>query len=571
VTTPSRSREEKRAAKGAAVAGPASPRAYIAARLRAEHARRRAAVPGACGFPDPYWWDHPEEFARRILGVAPTRAEDYPGAEDQVEVLEAVRDHSHTAFKGGRKVGKDFSVGILALAFFCAFPGARVRFTATTADQVDDIFWREVRILLAGHGRCVDCKRDNPDGPRPCPHSAVIEDEPGQLARTGLKSADFRELVGYTAREAEGIAGVSGLYQLNIADEASAIDDFYFEAIDGNMGGCVVGRLVLISNPTKLAGQFFRAFHEESGAWRTLTRSSRLTPNVVVGRIVVPGLATREWVEMMVAKYGEGSDFVTVHVDGDFPKRSTGTVFSVHAVVEATKRWAATKATGPLHLGIDVAGESGAGDEGAFSARRGYKALDVRTVRGLSADGYLIEALGMIARYGAPLVEGETRVIIDRGGEDGARVYRVFRAYLEEHWKAPPFVLVGLFASDKAVRDPLSYDKIRDELAANLADWIRQGGAIPEDTKLAVDLNQGFRWEERRIEDRNRLVDKLKIKKELGRSPDRADALALSAWGERLAPATATDPAENAPAIDPHEAPAERTFDPFSGMAAFRR
>ena len=179
----------------------------------------------------------PAGFAREILGISLM--------PEQIEILEAIRDHVRVAVRGGRKVGKDYVLSAAALWFFCCFPDARVRFTAVTDKQVNDIFWRELRLMLGKHGRCVDCKRADPYGPRPCPHSKLIPEAAtaGKLARTGLKADDFREIIGYTAREAEGAAGVSGAFQLNIIDEASGIEDFIVEAIDGNLGGCIVGRI----------------------------------------------------------------------------------------------------------------------------------------------------------------------------------------------------------------------------------------------------------------------------------------------------------------------------------------
>src|SRR5204862_354817 len=128
-----------------------------------------------------------------------------------------------------------------------------------------------------------------------CPHSVVIEEEPGELARTGLKSVDFREIVGFTAREAEAVAGISGRNLLYILDEASGIPDEIYEAIEGNRAGGA--RVVLLGNPTKTTGEFFDAFHAKARFYKTITVSSEQTPNVVTGRDEIPGLATRAWIE----------------------------------------------------------------------------------------------------------------------------------------------------------------------------------------------------------------------------------------------------------------------------------
>ena len=476
----------------------------------------------------------PGRYALEVLGVRLM--------PEQLEILEAIRDHRRVAVRGGRKVGKDFALAAAALWFYDCFPGARVRFTAVKAEQVDDIFWRELRMMLAGAGRCADCKRSDPTGPKPCPHSSVIPETPGILARTGLRSDDFREIVGYTAREAEGAAGVSGGHQLVIVDEASAVDDAQIEAIEGNLLGCVVGRLVLISNPTRTSGQFYRAFHVESQLWRTFHRSSRDIAKKYGGRI--PGIATLSEIEAIVEKYGAASDFVTVHIEGNFVRGEIGLIFDVHSLEAAIERHKDVKAEGPLYLGIDVAGESGTGDESAFCGRRGMRLVHLEARRGMSAEEHLTHALRLGAAYPSEDPTHKPIVVVDRGGEAGAKVWGVFVAYRASCWDNPPFVLVGVDSSRKAQRDPKAFDRVRDELVANLADWMRGGGAIPNDPKLAAELNQ-FRWAERRFDhEPNKLIDKKKIREALGRSPDRADALGLSCWVERhWKPPTATEAA----------------------------
>ena len=126
----------------------------------------------------------------------------------------------------------------------------------------------------------------------------------------------------------------------------------------------------------------------------------------------------------------------------------------------------------------------------------------------------------------------EVVVVVDRGGEAGAKVWATLIAYKQIHWQAPPFELIGVDSSRPAQRDPKAYKRVRDELVANLADWVRSGGGLPEDAKLAAELNE-FRWTEQRIGSANQLVDKRTMRERLGRSPDRADAVALSCWGEK--------------------------------------
>jgi phage terminase large subunit len=470
-------------------------------------------------FPSPMYQAHPVRFAREIVGVNPW--------SKQVEIMEAVRDHPRVAVKSGHKVGKSASAALLALWFYCSYDAARVIATSTTARQVDEILWRELRMMHARSGRCVDCKAElaaNPGAriPRPCPHSSLIDGELGDLARTGLKSDDFREITGFTAKQAEAVAGISGQHVLYLVDEASGVAEEIFEAIEGNRAGAA--KLVLMSNPTKNEGEFHAAFNEKSRFYHCITVASTETPNAVSGQPLIPGLATKEWCEEKAEEWGEKSPLYRVRVKGDFAEHEQGKIFSLHTLELAEQRWAETPAEGRLYIGLDPAGEKGSGDEICFAPRRGLKSLELRTTRGLDEKGHLAELLRIVARLKHPR---ETPVVVvDREGSVGSKVYFTIRAYADAH--PGEIEVVGVRASDKSLRQPELYDRMRDALAASLSAWIDAGGAIVEDARLAKEMH-ALSWKQR-ADGRVKVTDKVTLRKLLGRSPDRYDALALSTW-----------------------------------------
>lgn len=512
-------------------------------------------------WPSPRYRDDPVAFAHNILGVEPWGR--------QVQILEAARDHMSVAITSGHKTGKSASAAMIALWYYCSFPDARVVMSSTTSRQVDRILWRELRMMKARGGRCLACKAKDPSGrriPRPCEHSALIDGEPGELARTGLKSIDFREVVGFTAREAEAVAGVSGANLLYLIDEASGVPDIIFEAIEGNrMGGA---RLIMFSNPTRNEGTFYDAFHKNREYYETIQISSEETPNFLAGERLIPGLATRDVIERKRLEWGEDSPLYKVRIKGEFAVAEDGKIFSIHRIGEAEDRWEETSESGRLYIGVDPSGESGTGDEAVFSSRRGLKQLSMLAKRGLTEAGHLAVLLGMIAELAVPR---ETPVVvIDKEGEVGAKVHAHLAAYADQHPNA--FELVGVRASQRAIRKAQVFDRVRDELAANLDAWFRDGGAILEDTKLAAELH-AFEWRQA-INGRLKLWPAkadLRKKESLGRSPDRFDALALSCW-EPLALQDGVP--ETAAAVARRESDddfAEVHMDPYAGSDAWSR
>lgn len=515
-------------------------------------------------WPSPKYQDDPEGFFRDILGVEPWSR--------QREVINAVRDHDRVAVKSGRRVSKSHTAAGIALWFYCSFPDARVILLSTTDRQVNQILWRELQMMRARAGRCIACKEADPNGhriPTPCPHSAIIDGEIGQLARTGLKSEDFRQIYGFTARQGEAVQGIAGSRMLFILDEASGIPQAIFDAVEGNRAGGA--KVLLFGNPTKNSGEFFDAFHKkqldssnpESTGYYGITISSKESPNVVAGKTLIRGLATRDYIREREAEWGKESAMFKVHVEGEFALAEEGRIFSLDMIQRAEERWHETEPEGRLYIGVDPAGPTGSGDETVMCVRRGMKVLDFYAMQGLDDEGHLTHLLGLIKQYRLPR---ETPVVVlDREGAIGASL----NGLLQRHsGRGQSFELVPIKASAKAARQPQVYDRQRDALAANLEQWFRDGGAIVEDRKLEAELHC-LEWSVNAY-GRLKLTPKDRIKKEIGRSPDRYDALALACW-EPLS--LRVDPLEESStkAISQRDRrrSSETVLDPYAGGNVF--
>lgn len=528
-------------------------------------------------FPSMLYAGDPEGYVRNVLGYEPWAK--------QAEALRAVRDHDRTAIKSGHKTGKSTIAASIALWWY-SMPDARAIMSSTTARQVDQILWRELRMQRARAGRCVDCKRKDPEGffiPTPCEHSAVIDGECGDLARTGLKSKDFREVSGFTAREAEAVAGLSGSRLLFILDEASGIPSLIFESIEGNRAGGA--KLLLLGNPTRNEGEFFDAFHSKSRFYCLLTISCEETPNCVSGQILIPGLATRTYVEEKKDEWGVNSAQYLIRVKGEFALNEESRIFSTHAIVEAERRWHEVSDAGRLYIGVDPAGETGTGDDTAVTVRRGLKQLAMYIDNALDTPSHVTLILKTISDFVLPR---ETPVVvIDREGKMGSDLHIALQQHLEhpDHVNAPPFELVSIKASGKAQRRPDIYDRARDELTRNLEEWIKSGGGILTDTKLAKELQQfKYIFGKKGI---TKVTPKDEIRKQIGRSPDRYDSLALACWEPRSLAGEQEERDDNAPGIeprrrrrradmpandngDPMEDDTQAVFDPYEASNPFR-
>jgi hypothetical protein len=465
-------------------------------------------------WPSPKWRDDPVGFFRDVVGVEPW--------SKQAEIIEAVRDHKFVSVRAGQKVSKSHACAGLALWFYASFPDARVVMTSVTDRQVNRVLWRELRKMYARTGRCATCRKDEPRGPRPCPHSSELDGEIYDLARSGLKGPppDFREIVGFTAKESEAVAGFSGANLLYIADEASGIADEVIEAMLGNCAGG--GRVLLTGNPTRIEGYFYDTHHSKREHWKTLHVSSEDSPNVIQGREVIPGLAGREWVERMRGEWGEDSALYRIRVKGEFAALDEQRkVIQVSLVTDAEERWFdedSLDTSGRLHVGVDCARYGD--DDAAIAPRRGDRVLEVVTHQKLSEKKLAFEVL-QVVRAHRKAGERKALVKVDACGTIGRTVAFELRAYEDE------IEIVPVDVSRRSTL-PNEYPLLRDQLWFAARGWLKEGGALPTDPKLAAELvAPRFSFDER---GRRKVEPKDITRQTLKRSPDRADAVTLSIW-----------------------------------------
>jgi hypothetical protein len=185
------------------------------------------------------------------------------------------------------------------------------------------------------------------------------------------------------------------------------------------------------------------------------------------------------------------------------------TLLTVDEITEAMKRnppqddfsWS------QVRLGVDVARFGD--DETAIVARQGLMSWPSVTLRGARTPEIAGRVLQESAKYGAEVI------FVDDTGGWGAGVVD---ALLQAGANVIPVNFAG------KAQDPRYYN-CRAEMWFRLAEWVKRGGALGEDSLLAAELSapvysvrDGKFW----------LEDKDQVKKRLRRSPDRADALALT-------------------------------------------
>ncbi len=253
------------------------------------------------------YYENPEIYFNDVLGVDLW--------SKQKDILASVKKNRRTSVRSCNSAGKTWFIARLAQWFLAAYPHSMVINTAPTHRQVENQFWRHFRLAYK---------------------NAKIK-MGGKLLKTQFNIDEDWFALGFSTQDGQGgmeaFQGWHGKYILVIIDEASGVNRQVFEAIEGAMAGGTVVRLVLIGNPTRNTGDFADSFKDP--LYNKIHIKASDIPNVRLGRELVPGLATREWVKEMKSKYGEDSDIYRVRVDGEFPRKNSDTLISLDLVERA--------------------------------------------------------------------------------------------------------------------------------------------------------------------------------------------------------------------------------------------
>lgn len=450
----------------------------------------------------------PDVFARRVLGFEPT-----PWQED---IMRAVAKSERVSVTSGHKIGKSVIGAAIGIWFVSVHPGARVVMTAPTGHQVEDILWREVGILY-----------DNavvPIGGR-----LYKQSHKGLVIRT---KKERRELFSLSVKENEAFSGVSAPYVMYIVDEASGVPRDIFEAIEGNRAGGA--KLLLLGNPTQPTGEFFDSHHRRRKYYVTFRVSSRRAAEYRENVRRIRGLAQMSWVRQKDEEWGIGTPVHDIRLEGRFPQQSINSVVGL-ATREAAKERHGLHLVGGgrLNLGVDVAREGD--DETVIAKRRDDYIWPLRVHTG-ETDSYII-ADAVIEEAKAAMAPGEGRipgtkkplVKVDLIGW-GAGTYDVLRKGTSPTTGIKYSDIVDVIPVNVAENadDKDEYVRLRDQLWFGLRNYLQDGGSIPPDDELDEELlAPKYTFDAR---GRYRVDPKDKIKEDLGRSPDRADAVSLAVY-----------------------------------------
>ena len=428
--------------------------------------------------------DDPLFFSRHVLGG------EQPW-EKQRQIMFSVRDNPKTVVPSGFSVGKTWTAARVALWFLFSFPHSLVITTAPTWRQVQNVLWAEIR-------------RQHQQSSKPLG---------GEMLRTQIKIADDWFALGLSTDEPARFQGFHSANLLLIFDEAAGIDRSIWEVAEGQMAGALA-RWLAIGNPIMPVGPFYDAVR--SLTWNTIHISCLDSPNVTKGEIIYPKLVSPQWVEDRQREWGQASPQFQSKVLGEFPAASEFGLIPSDWIIAAQERAKNTIVTSEeRRIGVDVA-RSG-DDSTVFLFREGSVVKDIKEYRNINT----MEIVGRLIRFVEKHRVTWLEVMVDVIGIGAGVVDR-----LKEQGYRVSGINFGIVASEKD-----KYRNVRAERYWKLREALNPESenplAIPKEyIKLATEL-VAIEWFVS-SSGKTQVEPKENIKKKLGRSPDHADALALT-------------------------------------------
>ena len=415
----------------------------------------------------------PVRFVREVLREKPY--------DKQVQILMAVARSRRVSIVGCNGSGKDWAAARAILWWVVSHRPAKAIVTGPTNRQVDDIVWNEIRAAF----------------------SRAPERLGGRMYRTSRYELDDQNFaLGFATNSPYNLQGFHSPNLLVVITEAHAVRQGDIDAIRRLNPSCVL----MTGNPFVTAGTFYDSHHSRRELYRTVQISAFDTPNIVNQRVVVPGMITQEDIDDRKEEWGEASPLYIGSVLGRFPDNLEGVVVPLWAATEAAKR--EQKAEGRVVVACDVARFGH--DKTVVMRRQGPVARIVWRVRGqdtMKVAGYLKGYCE--ANEVDELVVDDTGVgggVVDRLKEVGLRRTRIL-----------PFI-----AGKKAKNEERFRNRIAEVWWAMRRCYLDRWLDTDDDAALIGQVSS------RQYEVRSDGRIRLQSKERMHRSPDEADALAMT-------------------------------------------
>lgn len=455
-----------------------------------------------------HWREHPEAFVLEQFGVEPDAW--------QLETLRAFADPSkqRISLQACAGPGKTAVLAWCGWNFLSCYgdrgehpKGAAV---SITGENLDNNLWPE---LAKWQGRSAFLTQAFTWTKT----RVFANDHPETwflAARSYPKSATPEE-------QGKTLSGLHSKYVLSLIDESGAIPTTVLRAAEQALSSCVFGKILQAGNPISLEGMLYAAATQLAHLWHIIRITGDPDDPMRSPRI------DKAWAQQQIDTYGRDNPWVMSYLLGRFPPSSLNSLLGPEEVMAAMKRelpltaynWAQAR------LGVDVARFGD--DRTVIFPRQGKRAFPPTVMRhGRDSAVSTDIATKVLAQR---LLYQTTATVMDATGGWAAGARDVLMA---TDGNNPP-VSVQFHTQGLDQR----YKNRRAEMWFQMAEWVKAGGWLPNIPELVGELTTPTYTF---VQGKFQLEPKDQVKERLGRSPDLADALALTFGIPEMLPAPPT-------------------------------
>jgi phage terminase large subunit len=422
---------------------------------------------------------------------------------------QGIKENKPVVVGSGHAQSKDYLFGRMPLWFMEAYAPSICLMTAPTDRQVKEVMWGEL-------SQAYKTRYETMDGF-------------GELFKTKFEINENWYILPFTTKETgDAIGKFQGFHSprfMCVFSEAQAIDDAVFEQVEGCMTG-EVNLWVLLGNPIRSTGRFAKMLQDPKN--NIVVNLNVLdSPNYKEKKMVVPGMASYEWVEDKRQKWGEADPRWYGRVLGLVPPMGVNNVISQELYDRCCGRfqnWEDER----IVVACDVA-TSGMDDCQIYGGRNG-EIIAQKTISGstdlrivaqecymmkqeVGANTYIYDGNGV--GDGLGIIIGmidkdlQKNIVKVKGSESASDDTQYQNKRAELHFRARQALIDGKRTMPKSDNGGVN-DMLREELT--MIEWLTN-----EKTG------------------RVQIESKDDIKDKLGHSPNRSDAYVLLSYGFEIA------------------------------------
>jgi hypothetical protein len=401
----------------------------------------------------------------------------------QKDFLQAIaRKERRISVRAGHGVGKSTACSwALIWHMTTRFPQKSV-VTAPTSAQLFDALYSELKAWI---NKLPPVLRDSYE---------VFSD---RIVLKGAPESSFISARTSSSERPEALAGVHSEHVLLVVDEASAVPEAVFEAAAGSMSGHSAST-ILISNPTRNSGLFYKTHHDLASDWCRMHVSCLNIP-----------LVSADFVSQIKATYGAESNAFRIRVLGEFALADDDTLIPAELVDGAISRDISINSSEPLVFGLDVARFGS--DRTALVKRKGNVVIEVKSWGGLDT----MQVVGAIVNEAK--LDRPDEICVDTIGLGSGVADRLRELGMNVR---------DVNVAESSAMNP-NANKLRDELWLAVKEWLATKSVkLPADDQLRHELvapRYTFT-----SSGKVQVESKDSMRKRGMRSPDLADALCLS-------------------------------------------